>query len=395
MPDKPNRLDVTHLAALDLPESAFPGQGKKSFRVYFDPKIHDRIAAHAAEKLTLEICGVLLGHWQRDEEGPFVLVNEAIRADKAQSNAGDVTFTHDAWNDIHREMDTKYTDRQIVGWYHSHPNFGIFLSDRDCFIHEHFFNSPGQVAYVVDPVNGVEGVFCWRNGKAKLFPHFWVGDEIHLSSQGKERQPSSAPPPETSSASAPARQEAPQPVTMLTLLLAAACTLLLGYLLGGMKTSAEQRNMELGAVTYYGRLKGLKPGMREDMEVISGSLQAVLQKALPLAKEHIALVGDSKDAKDAKEEKAKQWEEVLQRLAATTHAVDQVNNKYSLTPGESAELQALIDDKETEAATGRAPASSGTSKPSGSQSSPKSSGEAAAAKSSADKSVPAAPVPAH
>ena len=91
-------------------------------------------------------------------------------------------------------MDTKFTDRDIVGWYHSHPNFGIFLSDRDCFIQEHFFNGPGQIAYVVDPVNGVEGVFAWRDGKAKLCPHFWVGDEIHLSSQGADRKPSSAPP---------------------------------------------------------------------------------------------------------------------------------------------------------------------------------------------------------
>ena len=129
--------------------------------------------------------------------------NESIRCDKAVSNAGDVTFTHEAWNEVHQQMDTKFTDRDIVGWYHSHPNFGIFLSDRDCFIQDHFFNGPGQIAYVVDPVNGVEGVFAWRNGKAKLFPHFWVGDEIHLSSQGAARKPSSASPAGQPSASVP------------------------------------------------------------------------------------------------------------------------------------------------------------------------------------------------
>ena len=137
---------------------------------------------------------MLVGHWHRDADGPFVLVNESIRCDKAVSNAGDVTFTHEAWNEVHQQMDTKFTDRDIVGWYHSHPNFGIFLSDRDCFIQDHFFNGPGQIAYVVDPVNGVEGVFAWREGKAKLCPHFWVGDEIHLSSQGAARKPSSASP---------------------------------------------------------------------------------------------------------------------------------------------------------------------------------------------------------
>ena len=192
MPDKPDRVDVTQLAGARLARRPrFLGaQGKQAFRVYFDRAIHERMAAHAAEKLALEICGVLVGQWQRDEDGPFVLVNEAIRADKAVSNAGDVTFTHDAWNAVNREMDTKYTDRKIVGWYHSHPNFGIFLSDRDCFIHEHFFNSPGQVAYVVDPVNGVEGVFC-LGGTARRSSSrtFGSATRSHLSScKAAERQ---------------------------------------------------------------------------------------------------------------------------------------------------------------------------------------------------------------
>ena len=381
MPDKPDRVDVTQLAARDLPDGAFPAEGKKAFRVHFDRKIHDRIAAHAAEKLSLEICGVLVGQWQRDEDGPFVLVNEAIRADKAQSNAGDVTFTHDAWNDINREMDTKFTDRQIVGWYHTHPNFGIFLSDRDCFIHEHFFNSPGQIAYVVDPVNGVEGVFCWRNGRAKLFPHFWVGDEIHLSSQGKERQPSSAPPPDMSPASATARQEAPQPITMLTLLLAVACTLLLGYLLGGMKSSAEQLRSEIGAVAQYGLFKGLKPGMHEKLDGVQNNLQVIGQAVNQLSQDHIKLAGD------AGEEKKKQWILVLQAIIDTLRDVQRINADYSLTPEEAAKVQELINESEAETANVSVPSASGKSKASGSVAPPKSSGKTAA-KSSAEKPVP-------
>src|SRR5207244_1370502 len=67
---------------------------------------------------------------------------------------------------------------RIVGWYHSHPDFGIFLSDRDCFIHENFFSGPGQVAYVFDPVRDLEGMFAWQNGKPTPLPHFWVGNTI-------------------------------------------------------------------------------------------------------------------------------------------------------------------------------------------------------------------------
>src|SRR5205823_14556508 len=52
----------------------------------------------------------------------------------------------------------------IVGWYHTHPDFGIFLSGHDLFIHQHFFNQPLQVAYVVDPIRQTRGFFQWRDG---------------------------------------------------------------------------------------------------------------------------------------------------------------------------------------------------------------------------------------
>jgi proteasome lid subunit RPN8/RPN11 len=385
MQTKPDRLDVVQLAAQDLPEETFPAQGKKAFRVYFDRAIHDRIASHAAEKLSLEICGVLLGHWRRDEDGPYVQVNEAIRADKAQSNAGDVTFTHEAWNDIHREMDTKFTDRQIVGWYHTHPNFGIFLSDRDCFIQEHFFNSPGQIAYVVDPVNGVEGVFCWRNGKAKLFPHFWVGDEVHLSSENKERQPSSAlsAAEKTSLAVTP---EPPPPAasSTVTLILAAACTLLLGYLIGGMKTSAEQLRTEIGAVAQYGLFKCLKPGMHDDLNVVQTNLATIAQRVDQLSQDHIKLAGDKG------EDTRKQWIEVLQALIVTARGVQKIDSVYSLTPEEAKKVQELINEKEAETANVSLPSSGTGAKPGGSEAPPKPSGGTEAPKPTAEKAAPPA-----
>ena len=163
-----------------LPEGGFPA-ARSDFRVYFDAETHARIVGHAAEDKSFEICGVLVGRWQQDANGPFVLVSASIRCDEAAKKSGEVTFTHDAWTTINREMDTRFVDLKIVGWYHSHPGFGVFLSERDVFIHEHFFSNPGQVALVVDPTQKTEGVFVWRNGKPKPCSHYWVGQRICTS----------------------------------------------------------------------------------------------------------------------------------------------------------------------------------------------------------------------
>ena len=47
----------------------------------------------------------------------------------------------------------KENDRlRIVGWWHSHPNFGCFLSGTDLHTQEVFFPESYRVALVVDAV---------------------------------------------------------------------------------------------------------------------------------------------------------------------------------------------------------------------------------------------------
>jgi hypothetical protein len=68
-------------------------------------------------------------------------------------------------------MDSRYPDDRIVGWYHTHPGFGIFLSEMDLFIQNNFFNEPWQIAYVDDPKGGDRGAFVWEKGAAVRRPY--------------------------------------------------------------------------------------------------------------------------------------------------------------------------------------------------------------------------------
>ena len=60
-------------------------------------------------------------------------------------------------------IEKKYENAQIVGWIHTHPDFGIFLSEYDTFIQENFFKEDYQIAYVVDPIQNIEGFYFWIN----------------------------------------------------------------------------------------------------------------------------------------------------------------------------------------------------------------------------------------
>ena len=75
-----------------------------------------------------------------------------------------VTFTAETWTHIQDVMDRQYPDLRILGWYHTHPGHGIFLSDMDLFIHKNFFSLPWHLAFVFDPQHMEEGLFAWRAG---------------------------------------------------------------------------------------------------------------------------------------------------------------------------------------------------------------------------------------
>jgi len=64
-------------------------------------------------------------------------------------------------NDI---VEGKITGR-IVGWYHSHPGHGLFLSQTDIDTHMQFYQfSPYAVSLVADPTSEEFGVWIYENG---------------------------------------------------------------------------------------------------------------------------------------------------------------------------------------------------------------------------------------
>ena len=131
-----------------------------------------QIRQHARASLKAEVCGVLIGN---EDEG-VTSVDACIPGANAVQGGSHVTFTQDTWEHIYRIKDHDYPEARIVGWYHSHPGFGVFLSDHDTFIHKNFFSSPRQVAWVYDPHSDEEGCFGWVGERLERLPRVVLVD---------------------------------------------------------------------------------------------------------------------------------------------------------------------------------------------------------------------------
>lgn len=134
--------------------------------IFVDLDVMRDMEEHARSDTRVELGGVLLGSQCSDDEGrPFVVVTDSLRAQHYESTKGSFKFTHDTWEQITREREAFSSELQMVGWYHTHPDWGVFLSTMDLFICENFFNRLLDVALVIDPCRRDRGFFQWTGGE--------------------------------------------------------------------------------------------------------------------------------------------------------------------------------------------------------------------------------------
>jgi proteasome lid subunit RPN8/RPN11 len=154
-------------------------------RVTIEGEVLRQIRQHARSNSKTEVCGVLIG----EETGNGLSITARIPGLNAAQAGTYVTFTQDTWEHIYKIKDKEYPDERIMGWYHSHPGFGVFLSDHDTFIHKNFFSSALQVAWVYDPHSDEEGCFGWSGERLERVSEIHVKDDKGGEEAGETGKP--------------------------------------------------------------------------------------------------------------------------------------------------------------------------------------------------------------
>lgn len=166
-------------------------------QVYIRQQVYKDLETYALEDISIERGTILLGDWEQSEEGLRVMISEFVEARYTEASAATLTFTHKTWEYVNEIRERDYPNLRIVGWQHTHPGYGVFLSNYDLFIQQNFFNLPFQVAYVIDPVQDQRGFFQWVDGKICPLPAYriysWDKKPIKIT---KARPPKAARKPD-------------------------------------------------------------------------------------------------------------------------------------------------------------------------------------------------------
>lgn len=150
-------------------------------KIYISQTVYKEIHTFAKNKTTNERGGVLVGIVTEAFGKANIVIHGFIEAKYCEATSTTLKFTHETWDYVHKEIEKKYEKAQILGWIHTHPDFGIFLSEYDKFIQKNFFNEENQIAYVIDPIQHIEGFYFWINERIEKCKGFYIFDKTGIS----------------------------------------------------------------------------------------------------------------------------------------------------------------------------------------------------------------------
>lgn len=138
---------------------------KGRIQVLVTNKALSEVEEYAAGDQKYERGGFLLGRCFGKRKQAVVSIEAWIAAKYATHRKASITFTHRDWEYMAMEHERLYPNLRVVGWFHTHPGYGVFLSSYDLFIQKNFFSDEYQVALVIDPVEKQRGIFLWENSE--------------------------------------------------------------------------------------------------------------------------------------------------------------------------------------------------------------------------------------
>ncbi len=142
-----------------------PGGDATFAPAFFEAGVLETMREHVEHDPWREHGGLLFGDLFEDPvRGPYVRLVQALPARRTEGSGLYLRFTAETW-EVLRADPAWPGERALLGWYHSHPGLGVFLSGTDLGTQRRHFGHPWCVAVVLDPLAETWGAFVGPYGR--------------------------------------------------------------------------------------------------------------------------------------------------------------------------------------------------------------------------------------
>jgi proteasome lid subunit RPN8/RPN11 len=145
------------------PGTTSPGgrsTSRSPYPIFFQQEAVIALQDHLKSSPTQAIFGFLIGDVYRDPENGalYTIIDKTLKLSQAIYGDKTEVVVSRLWDRMQEQL--KKAAGTLLGWYHSHPGQGGFLTTHDVETHEKFFTEPWHVAILVAAeAGGVTGRF--------------------------------------------------------------------------------------------------------------------------------------------------------------------------------------------------------------------------------------------
>ncbi len=148
-------------------------------RVVFREEVMQALDRYSHMHALGEQGGFLVGRKQelKSAEQYEIMVERFVPIPQ-RSGASRLVINQEHYDSVQSALVRRGSGEEIVGWAHTHPGFGVFLSTFDKEQHERFFPEPWQIAYVMDNQASERAVYQVVDGAWNRLPGYYVLREM-------------------------------------------------------------------------------------------------------------------------------------------------------------------------------------------------------------------------
>ncbi|HIW25708.1 MAG TPA: LysM peptidoglycan-binding domain-containing protein [Firmicutes bacterium] len=146
------------------------GAADDGLRIYMEDYVHTYLYQYARSGATGEKLAVLMGKQFVLDGKETVFISGVVQARFTEKLKGMETITGQSWKYISEEIEKYFAGLEVVGWMHSRPSFGAFVTSRDEAYHKKVFGGKNQVFFVVDPADRQDRFYVLNENKTALRP---------------------------------------------------------------------------------------------------------------------------------------------------------------------------------------------------------------------------------
>ncbi len=174
-----------------LPKEALPLYSDRcEAEMYLFKTAEEKVRNHALSqvKAGLEVMGLLLGEVFTHQGVEYTVVRD-VATTNLEATSVSVRFDPEGFESLFASLECAHFRYVLVGWYHSHPGHGCFLSSTDISTQKGMFDKPYHTALVVDPIRKEMDAFCLSHGEVRRRKFLVYWDEFQNPYYGESVRP--------------------------------------------------------------------------------------------------------------------------------------------------------------------------------------------------------------